>query len=88
MTEPDRDRTGVASVTVEHPGTHEPTQAQIDEALKAAGHEGFRVVSSVITSGGPSTLNVEPEPHDPPAEGGDENVPDPVPAKRVAKKAE
>lgn len=70
MTEqtPDRARVGTNSVTVEHPGTHEPTKAQIDEALKEAGHEGFEVVSGTYVSGGPSTINVQPaqEDHEPP----------------------
>lgn len=62
MTEqtPDRSRVGTNSVTVEHPGTHEPTKEQIDQALEAEGLAGFEVVSGEYVSGGPSTINVQP----------------------------
>lgn len=75
---PSRACVGTNSVTVEHPGTHEPTQAQIQAALAKAGHEGFVVVSGEYVSGGPSTLNVEPAPT--------EDAP--KPAKKAAPKPE
>lgn len=82
MTDPSRLRVGVASVTVEHLGTHEPTKAQIDKALADGGYEGFTVVSGQYVSGGPSTLNLEPAEQETPAEDA------PKPAKKAAPKPE
>lgn len=68
MTDPNRMRVGTNSVTVEHPGTHEPTKAQIDAALAKADLAGFEVVSGEYVSGGPSTINVQPAKAEEPAE--------------------
>ena len=85
---PSRARVGTNSVTVEHPGTREPTKAQIDAALAEADLAGFEVVSGEYVSGGPSTINVQPAKVEDPAEQTPDENTTPLATRRTAKKTE
>lgn len=80
-------------LTVEHPGTHNPTREQIsnalsyelkDRGLKRAANADFTVKGYSVTSGGPSEFTVEVDTE--PVAGSDE--PAPTPKKAAAPKAQ